>query len=64
MSLSMEDAHQRDYQDKARIDELRRQIREFLADPPSRAHRFTVVNLESALTTLDEDSAQIVRAWD
>jgi len=60
----MAPAHRQDYADKRRIDDLRRIIEAFIADPPSRADEHSLVALQAPLELLRADSERIDGVWD
>ena len=66
MSLydEMAESHRRDYRAHDRLRELRDVLEDFLADPPSRAHRQTQEKLREALASIRADMDHIVGVWD
>jgi hypothetical protein len=60
----MEAAHERDYAEMGQMDALRRQILDFVAEPPSRASQPALLALGQAANELAACSAQVVRTWD
>lgn len=64
MTPSMDEAHRADYDEKARMDELRRQIEILLANPPSRLWPTTRSALDNAVEHLQQQADAIAKAWD
>jgi hypothetical protein len=60
----MEAAHERDYEEMGQMDSLRRQILDFIAEPPSRASQPSLLALGQAANELAACSARVVRTWD
>jgi hypothetical protein len=56
--------HARDSADERALNDLRRQLVAFIADPPARCSQSTLVALGDAANRLAEDAAKVVRAWD
>lgn len=56
-------AHDRDYKEKRRLDDLIRAIDEFLKDPPSRCKTDTRDALGRARDDLRRESDHIVAVW-
>ncbi len=64
MALTMEEAHQRDYQDHRAMRDLVNTIEAFLAEQPTRCHTNTGITLRAAARDLEGDMAHIVAVWD
>lgn len=60
----MNTANARDMREKRCMEDLSRQIAEFLDDPPARSTTYLRDSLGRAREALDEQCAQIVRSWD
>lgn len=60
----VDQAYREDYAEKARMDDLRRTIDNFLGDPPSRLRPSTEAALADASEALQDQSRHIMAVWD